>query len=157
MSSSDSGIPSGSISNSQADVHFQLGGIPDSSSASASNAVSDRPCAVTQSSPLNGYPLQKPQDTPSTSLTTASPNAIQNSHFVGFRHPIPTATTMVHEPMLFCGPNFSKDTKSWSTYHPLPSDGRFDIDDKSLRAIVDGKDDSMIEAVCFPLSGCISC
>lgn len=60
---------------------------------------------------------------------------------------------MVHEPMLFCWPISSKDTQSWSTYHPLPYAGEFDIDDKNLRAIVDSEDDSMIEAVCSSLSG----
>lgn len=156
MSSSESGIPGESISDSQADVHFLLDGVSDSTSASASNAVSDRSFAVTQSSPLHRHLLQNPQSTPSVSLTTASPNTIQTSHFVGFRHPIPIATTMVHEPMLFCGPNFSKDTQSWSTYHPLPCDGIFDIDDKNLRAIVDSKEDSIIEAVSSSPPGCIA-
>jgi len=62
---------------------------------------------------------------------------------------------MVHEPMFFCGPIFSKNTRSWSRYHPLPYDGRFDIDDKTLRVIVDSEDDSMIEEVRSSPSGCI--
>lgn len=55
---------------------------------------------------------------------------------------------MVNEPVLFCGPNFDDETKTWSTYQSLPPSGRnFDIGRPDLRRIVNSEDDQKIGEV----------
>lgn len=55
--------------------------------------------------------------------------------------------------MHFFGPNFYPETETWSTYLPLPRNGRFDINDHHLRAIVAGRDVAKIEAASKTLLG----
>ena len=155
--SSGSTAPIRSLANTQIDRRLSASATPDSHEPTLAldgHAVQIGTFADTGNPSLpKTSPSQDVYSSPTSSAPPSTTNSAKTLHFVGFPHQVPVITTMTHEPVYFCGRNFDPKTETWSTYHPLPGDGRFDINDQHLRAIVADGDSAKIEAAGNTLLG----